>query len=245
MKTLRYEEVARALAEGIFTGRLAVGDNLPTEHELCKQFDASRHTVRSALRELQELGLVSRRRRAGTRVESAQAAGTGYRESLASVEDLVQLAATHERAVQAIEVVVMDRSLARRLGARAGSEWLRISSLRLDKAKPARPIGWTDVYVDSAYEALRKVVRKFPQVLISSMIETRYGRRIAEVQQTVEAVGVPVHLAGPLSVPAGSHALRIVRHYRDAAGKAFEISETIHPADRFNLNMKMRRERPV
>ena len=111
MSETRYAQVARDLVAGITSGRFPVGSLLPTELELCERFGTSRHTVRAALRELQALGLVSRRKRIGTRVEATQASG-GYNESLASLEDLVQLAATHVRAVQEIDDVVADRSLA-------------------------------------------------------------------------------------------------------------------------------------
>lgn len=242
MSETRYAQVARDLVAGITSGRFPVGSLLPTELELCKRFGASRHTVRAALRELQALGLVSRRKRIGTRVEATQASG-GYNESLASLEDLVQLAATHVRAVQEIDDVVADRSLARELGCRAGSRWLRISSLRQDEKNPTHPIGWTDVYVDSAYADLRKIVRKSPSVLISSMIESRFGRRIAEVRQTIEATTVPAALAERLRVEPDSPALRIVRHYLDEAGEAFEISISIHPVGRFRFTMRLKRDR--
>ena len=242
MSETRYAQVARNLAEGITSGRFQVGSLLPTELELCERFGASRHTVRAALRELQALGLVSRRKRVGTRVESAQASG-GYNESLASLEDLVQLAATHVRAVQRIDDVVADRALARELGCRAGTRWLRISSLRQEEKNPAPPIGWTDVYVDSAYADLRKIVRKSPSVLISSMIESRFGRRIAEVRQTIEAATVPEALAEPLRVEPGSPALKIVRHYLDEAGEVFEVSISVHPVGRFRFTMRLKRDR--
>ena len=42
---------------------------------------------------------------------------------------------------------------------------------------------------------------------------------------------------------AGTPALRIVRRYIDPAGEAFEISVTIHPADRFTFSNPFRRNR--
>ena len=242
MSETRYAQVARDLAEGIASGRFPVGSLLPTELELCERFGASRHTVRAALSELQGLGLVSRRKRVGTRVEAARVSG-GYNESLASLEDLVQLAATHVRAVRRIDEVVIDRALARELGCRAGTRWLRISSLRRDEKHPDHPIGWTDVYVDSAYAELRNVVRKSPGVLISSMIETRFGRRIAEIRQTIEATAVPPSLAEALRVEPDSPALKIVRQYLDQAGEAFEISVSVHPVGRFRFTMRLKRDR--
>jgi GntR family transcriptional regulator len=238
----RYAQVARDLAQGIATGRFPIGSLLPTELELCERYGASRHTVRAALRELQELGLVSRRKRVGTRVEAASPS-SGYRQSLASIEDLVQFGATHRRVVREIEDVIADRALARALGCPPGTRWLRISSLRMSGGPGTAPIGWTDVYVDAAYSDLRDVVRDVPKVLISTLIESRYGRRVVEVRQDIQAVLMPRHLAVELKVEAGTPALRIVRHYVDQAGEAFEISVTTHPADRFTFSIRLRRDR--
>ena len=85
----------RKIADGSFP----VGSLLPTGFELCDRYGASRHTVRAAIRELQDLGLVSRRRKAGTRVEAMQPS-SGYRQSLASVDDLVQFGASHRPELQ-------------------------------------------------------------------------------------------------------------------------------------------------
>jgi len=103
-----YERVARELVEAISSGRYPLGSRLPTELELCAQFGASRNTVRAALRELQDLGLIERRKKAGTRVTSAQATG-GYRHSFDSVDELIQFGARHRREVKAIEETTADR----------------------------------------------------------------------------------------------------------------------------------------
>jgi GntR family transcriptional regulator len=240
MSEPRYAQIARDITGGITSRRFPVGSLLPTELELCDHYGASRHTIRAALRRLQDLGLVSRRKRAGTRVEAARPS-SGYNQSLASVEDLVQLAATHVRVVRKIEDCVTDQTLAKELGCPPGTRWLRISSIRLDQGQN-KPIGWTDVYVDPAYSGLRKIVRKSPDVLISSLIESRYGRPIEEVRQSIHAVTIPLAVAEELGVQSGSSALKIVRHYLDQAGKVFEISVTIHPADRFAFSMRLRRE---
>jgi DNA-binding GntR family transcriptional regulator len=242
MSETRYAQVARDLAEGIGNGRFPVGSLLPKELELCEQYAASRHTVRAAIRELQELGLVSRKKKAGTRVEAASAS-SGYRQSLASVEDLVQFGAAHTRVVQKIEEIVADKALAKELGCAAGREWLRISSLRMSGPADSPPVGWTDVYVDRAYSDLREIVREQPGVLISDLIESRYGRRIAEIRQDVQAITLSPTHARKLGEQAGAAALRIVRRYLDQAGEAFEISVTVHPANRFTFSMRLRRNR--
>jgi GntR family transcriptional regulator len=242
MSKPRHTEIAAELAAAITDGR----------HPLCSRFDASRYTVRLALGELQAQGLISRRKNVGTRVESDRPT-VGFTHSLASAEDLAQFGATHTRVVQRVDEVVADRALAAALGCAVGTRWLRLSSLRLDgpaqgKARRTRtatpsPIGWTDVYVDAAYAEVPELARTSPGTLVSTLIESRYGRRIARIEQDIGAAAVPVELAEALQAAAHSPALRIVRRYLDAAGEAFEISVTLHPAERFTFSMTLERSR--
>ena len=237
-----HAELMRDLEDGITTGRFPVGSLLPTEFELCERYGASRYTVRLALQQLQDLGLISRKKNVGTRVEAAKPA-IGFTQSIATVDELAQFGATHVRVVHDVRQVVVDLELAKVMGSAGGSRWLRISSLRMDGAKRPKPICWTDVYVDPSYTELGSLVRKSPETLISSLIETRYGRRIARIQQDVRAVILTPKLAELLNAPADSAGLQIVRRYLDAGDDAFEISVTTHPADRFTFTMQMDRSR--
>jgi hypothetical protein len=139
--------------------------------------------------------------------------------------------------------VVLDLQQAQFLGCAGGSRWLRISSLRMDGSKKSRPIGWTDVYIDPAYAEVGPMVRNAPQTLISELIESRYGRRIARIRQDIRASTVPSTLAEALKVDAGSPALMVVRRYFDAADEVFEITVTVHPAERFTFSMELSRAR--
>lgn len=241
MNKPHFADIARDITEGIASGRFPVGSLLPTELELRDHYQTSRHTIRAALHELQQLGLVSRRKNVGTRVEAAQPVND-FRPSLASVEDLVQFGATHERVVKAIEETTVTGQLAKTLCCASGSRWLRISSLRVEKEDAdSPPIGWTDVYIDPEYAEIGEVARASPDTLISSLIESRYGRCIAEIQQDVRAIAVPESMAAALKVAAGTAALEIVRRYLDAAGLVFEVSVTVHPAERFSVSMRLKR----
>jgi GntR family transcriptional regulator len=241
MKDTLYAQVARDLAAKISDDRYPVGSLLPTELELCALYGASRHTVRSAIHELQEIGLVSRRKKVGTRVEAKTRPDT-YRQSLASVDDLVQFGATHQRVVKEIREVTAQGDLARELGCAEGTRWLRISSVRLDGRAASPPIGWTDTYIDADYADLADLIRTTPQVLISSLIEKEHGRRIADIHQDVEATGLPAALANALQADAGSPALKIRRSYLDTEHKLFEVSITIHPMERFIVSMRLTRD---
>lgn len=235
-----HAEIAMDLAEQIASGKVAVGSLLPTEFELCERYGASRYTVRRALGQLQEQGLISRRKNVGTRVEAVRPTA-GFKQSLASVEDLAQFGATHVRVVRDVAEIVVDLKQAEVLGCSGGTRWLRISSLRMDGAKKSRPIGWTDVFIDPAYAEVGAMVRKEPQTLISDLIESRFGRRIARIQQDIRASIVPDQLAEELKADAGSPALVVVRRYFDSADDVFEITVSIHPAERFTFSMELKR----
>lgn len=61
-----YRQIADDLRRNIQSGVLAVGEQLPTEDELMKTHNASRNTVRAALKELTTRGLVYTRHGKGT-----------------------------------------------------------------------------------------------------------------------------------------------------------------------------------
>ena len=68
-----YRQISDTLLTGIRDGKFPVGTFLPGELELIDRFDASRHTIREALRVLEDMGLVKRQRGRGTLVLSTEA----------------------------------------------------------------------------------------------------------------------------------------------------------------------------
>lgn len=236
----RFAEIARHLQAAITTGHFSVGSLLPTELELCEHYGTSRHTVRLALQELQNAGLVSRRKNVGTRVESATPQ-TAFQQSLASVEDLMQFGAAHVRLAPEIDTIDTDAALARTLGCAEGKRWLRISSLRMEEGDDGLPIGWTDIYADPAHEGLDVHVRAAPDKLVSSLIERYYDRRVAEIVQQVRAIEVSALMAKRLKMESGTAALQIVRRYVDTEGDVLLHSVAVHPAERFFVTTRLRR----
>ncbi len=240
----RYAYVARQLTQSIRSGDYPVGSILPNEFALADQFNVSRVTIRAALKELQQLGMVSRRRNAGTRVEALRPVGEngGYSQSLGTVDDVAQYAAETERRIQEIAEEVADTALSARLGCMPGRRWLRVSHMRVRADQPDRPpICWTDLYIDALYaDDLRPLIPAH-RGLIGTLVEQRTGRRIAEIRQQIAAVGVPARIAGPLRTDADGHALEITRRYLDGAGEIFLVSVSVHPADRFTYEMRLLR----
>ncbi|MGV2897751.1 GntR family transcriptional regulator [Achromobacter sp. AGC78] len=229
------EELARRIAAEVYP----VGTVLPAENALAEEFEASRHTVRAALRQLQDLGLIARRRGSGTEVIAARSKA-GFSQSLRSLEDLVQLAARTPRSIRQIQEVVVDVELAVRLGVGPGTRWLKFSSTRGAEGQP--PVVWTELYVDAHYKGVRKLAREHPDRLVSELIEEHYGRRIASVEQTISACALPAAVARELDAVPESPGLFILRHYKDQAGQIVEVSCSHHPAGRYEFSTTLIRE---
>ena len=65
------DQVVDGIISELIEGRLAPGDQLPTEMELCRQFGAGRNSVREAVKKLQAYGIVYIRRADGTFVSES------------------------------------------------------------------------------------------------------------------------------------------------------------------------------
>jgi GntR family transcriptional regulator of arabinose operon len=70
MTSHKYRQILEKLQDDICSGHYGPGSRLPSEAELVRRFGASRMTVFRAMRELQVLGLVTRRAGSGTFVSS-------------------------------------------------------------------------------------------------------------------------------------------------------------------------------
>lgn len=68
-----YQQLAELLGEQIHKGQVAVGARLPSEPELARRYGIGRPTVRQALDQLFQRGLVERRRGSGTFARAPQA----------------------------------------------------------------------------------------------------------------------------------------------------------------------------
>ena len=76
MSNHKYRQIFERLQEDICSGHYKPGNRLPSEAELVRRFGASRMTVFRAMRELQSLGLVTRRVGSGTFVSATPTRGS-------------------------------------------------------------------------------------------------------------------------------------------------------------------------
>jgi DNA-binding GntR family transcriptional regulator len=222
----------------ISAGQYPPGSLLPSEADLARQTGLARGTVRMALATLEKEGLVDRRRGSGTRV-LGDAPRAGFGQTVSGIDELIQYARDTRRIVHAVDDVVLDRALARLLGVEPGSKWVRIRNARVDPAHDSLPVCAGDTYLRAELAAATTLLGE-ETVALCDLVARSSGVHTAEIEQELQAVTIPEDLTGRLGAPVGSPALRILRRYHDSAGWIFEVSLSVHPADRFSYRMRLR-----
>lgn len=238
-----YLAVAERLAEGIASGEYAVGARLPTESELCERFNASRFTVREAVKQLQNLGLVVTRRGMGTEVVAQRPTSGGrFSYSFDSVVDFLHSARATRMVNIVAEDVIADRMLADAMGCKVKDSLLRLRATRVlltPKRRPGRAVAAVEVHLLGAYSGIRSDLDNL-DTTISSLIERRYGVTPASIEQTIEPCVITSQEARVLDVPVNSLGIRVTRRYIDNKGKVFEYATSVQGGEDSRLTMTIR-----
>lgn len=235
----RYPEVAARIMADLRSGAFKVGDAMPSETALCAKFEVGRSTVRSAIAELERLGLVERRQGAATRVRSIEPPPT-YVHSMSASGDLMQFAGPSWREVRDILPVVADETLATTLDDRPGRRWTLIRQTRHIQGQSA-PVGWTDVFLNEAYQDIAEEIRNY-EGLVYTLLEERHNVVIHEIRQSIRAAPVPADFAQTLEVGAGSSALELRRTYLDGEGTPQIITVSVLPAKNYRYEIILLRQ---
>jgi GntR family transcriptional regulator len=235
-----YATLAQALLREIAQKRYPVGSLLPTEDALASRYGVSRHTVRQALRELKEEGVISSHRGVGTlvRAPSEQPRAFG---GIHSVADMLEFAESTEMRVIARKEIIADAAFSAQFNCKPGQAWQQLTLLRT-VADQKQPLGHIQVYLRpehahalSAEKSLRRP--------IYALLEERCGVRVVEVLQEITAVNLAADAARGLKTPEGQAALRITRHFLDRSGATVEISVGHYPSGLYTQRSRFRAHR--
>ena len=234
-----YRRVVQTLKREIVTGVYPVDSRLPTESELKRRFGVSRHTIREALRDLRDAGLVAKRQGFGTTV--LRPGARPYLHEVASINDLIALANATRYEVRSSEIVIADTALAERLGGEVGAKWLRVEGYRYADDDRAA-VCWTQVHVHSDFAGVARLLGRRPGP-IYLLIEDLYAETVAEVEQSVRASEATAAIAASLGIKPDGAVIEVRRSYRMSSGVIGIVAENLYPLDRFHLSMTLRRSK--
>ncbi len=108
--------IAARLRQAILDGKYADGERLPAERDLAQHFDASRSTVREALRRLEETHLVTRRIGSGTFVTHRPALDQSNIAEVTSPIELIEVRLAVEPQMARLAVVNATQRDLERMG---------------------------------------------------------------------------------------------------------------------------------
>ncbi len=225
----RYRTIADELIEAITSGRYPLGSNLPAESELCAQIGASRHTVREALRIVEEAGLIARRQGSGSEVV-ADSQAARYRQTLDTIEDLMQHGAESRLQLLSTEETPAPPDLAHLLGCAPETPCVRLRCLRLDGEARDRPFALLQVWFPPQRSARRQRLLD-PALALSTLLRQLVADRIDRIEQVLSATTLDAGTARLLGVARGASALRAERSYFDREGTLMLHADSLHRAD--------------
>jgi DNA-binding GntR family transcriptional regulator len=222
----RYQQLSAMLAREIREGRYAIGSLLPAEPQLCERFSVSRHTVREAVRQLCDMGLVTRQQGIGTRVRASQPEKQ-YAASLSSLGDLMAYAQGTRLKLLGERRLHADAALAAELRCAIGEEWIEWNTCRYP-VDGGKPIVHMRVFVRPECEGMRAEL-EHGEAWVFGLIEKYGGERIVEARQVVGATSIPAASARLLGVTPRSAGLYVRRFYLGRNGRLLSVSLNVHP----------------
>lgn len=209
----------RALTE------LTAGDRIPTEQELCEQFQVSRITVRQAVSSLVKEGILARQRGRGTYVLPPKMV-----EQLDSQAFPVDLDSPGVLPYSA-ERVSADRRLAKKMSVPVGEALHKVRRLRVFQGEPI------------SYITLYLPVRFFPEFTQTDLdaeqflrlLEYKSGLRATHGEEVIECIQADRFRSELLHVPVGSPLLVVESTAYLSSGEVMEFSRAYHRSDRSRL----------
>ena len=222
-----YFQLSQELERAIREGDIKPGEHIETEVELATRLGLSRPTVRQAVQDLVNKGLLVRRRGVGTQVVHAQMRRSVELTSL--FDDLSEAAHTPSTTVLSLTMKAADARLAGELRIAEGEQVLHLRRLRLMDGEPlAIMSNWIPANIFSTtrdelestglYEAMR-----------------RRGINVRVAHQRIGATVAAAADARLLKTKSGAALLVMERTAFDDAGRVIETSSHQYRADSYSF----------
>lgn len=226
-----YHQVASAFEKAIRDGSLPPETKLENEIALAKRYNLSRPTMRQAMDQLVQNGLVVRRRGVGTQVVGAPVRRNLRLSSL--YNDLQDEGATPHTTVLSLELVEAEADVAEKLNLAQGAEVHHMVRLRTVDGRPLAlmenwvPRGIADfeqaeLVSDGLYNLLRRAGIDF------RMAHQTVGASVADARQ-----------AELLETEVGAPLVMMDRTALDSRGIAVECGHHVYRADMYSFDITL------
>lgn len=231
-----FRQISDALRDEISSGSLPTGASIPSEREYADQLKISRMTVRAAINELVQEGLLVRKPGRATTVATSMI-NKSTQGFMSFTEDMEMRGMTASSRLLDCHEEIANASVAAQLGLPAGARVVVLERVRLADNEPMAlervflpqhrftNIHKHDLASQSLYELMAHV----------------YGAVPRTSDETIEAVALTEDEAVQLEVQEHSPALLARRVTRDEDGNVIEVVKTVYRGDRYRMVFTRRR----
>ena len=229
-----YTQLVGIIKRHISSGTLAVGELLPSEAELCRALNISRNTVRQAIGELEEEGLVVRKRGKGTFVADPSVNRRGVRYSFTT--EVSSMGKSPSSTLVDFAVQIPSADVCEKMELKEGTAVYCFTRIRNVDGQP--------LILETSY---------YPQYIFPNltreMVETHsfysllyhVGIIPFSADDCYEAVVLDQQRAELLGVSEGSCAFYHQRRTKTEDGRIYEYTLSYIRADRVRLDVHMQK----
>ena len=230
-----YYQIRTYIEEQIDSGRWKPGMQVPSERELCEQFQVSRITVRQALSALVQQGQLRRQQGRGTfvaspRIEQRLHRLTGF------TQDIRGRGQRPGARILQKEIVPAPYPVARALELEVGEPVVLLKRLRLSDEEP--------VAIETAHLSDVLCPGLVDEIVedgsLYAVLASKFDIIPTRAEQQVEAVLCPAAEAKVLGVQKGAPMLHMYRVTYSSDDRPFEYTESFYRGDRYTFHVELR-----
>ena len=225
-----HQQLKAAIEDRILSGEWLPDTQVPSERELCEQYQISRITVRQALSALVMEGRLIRTQGRGTfvaspRIEQQLTQLTGF------TQDMRARGKRPSAQVLEADCIAALPTVSRALKIKVGETVIMLKRLRLADGEP--------VAIETAYLPENRCRGLLKEQLATrslyDILTKKYDLKPVRATQQMEAIACPSAEARLLGTRRGAPVLHIHRTTYDRDGRPFELVESFYRGDRYTF----------
>lgn len=230
-----YTQIEDGIRSQIENGELKPHDAIPSEREYATQFQISRMTVRQAITNLVNEGLLYREKGRGTfvseqKIEQQLVGLTSF------TEDMKARGFTPSSRLLHFEIIPATAKIASQLSIQVHHPVYEITRIRL---ADGIPMAIETVYMSA--NLIKGVTEAIIQQSLYDYVEQQSELKIGHATQTLEAIVATENETEHLQVAKGSPILLIQRYTYLEDGTPLEVVRSAYRADRYKFTVSINR----
>lgn len=229
----RYIQIADLMRQRIARGQWPIGEQLPSLEDLVEEFGVSRVTVRQAMTQLAQAGLVSRQQGRGTFVTAVPE----HRKWLNVETSLDQLAQAYRH--DKPQIVNIDERLAQApLRPEDGRPAEGYVFMRRVHSKDGRPYCVINIYLDE--RIFRRNPKRFRAETVIPILNDMGDGGVAHAHQVLTIASADVEVARLLQISANAPVAEVRRVFTDSSNRVIYLGEVTYRGDFVHLDMNLK-----